>query len=117
MNWQKVSSNWPAYTDAVKTRWPEVDREAIADLDGSREALNAYLGKSVGLTPREAEEQIDEWLQGPLPLDAATSPFHDNTSINESGRHIPEGEDALSRDGDFGDDRLATPPVGRTSGR
>lgn len=116
MNWSKVSENWPAFTSSVKARWPKVDEDEVADLDGSREALNTYLGQVVGLTPREAEQEIDEWLQGPLPLDAATNPFHDNASITASGRYIPSGEDVYSEDADFGDDRAAEPPVGRASG-
>lgn len=117
MNWEQIAKNWPAFTESVKARWPDVDAEEVADLDGSRSALNAYLGRVAGLTPREAEEQIDEWLQGPIPIDAATSEFHDNDSIRESGRHVREGEDVWSDDRDFGDDRVATPPVGRDTDR
>lgn len=113
MLWKDVAKDWPAFTASIKARWPEVDDERVADLGGDRLAFNAYLGQVYQLTPREAEEQIDEWLQGPLPLDAVTDPLRDMTGIEESGRHIPDGEDALADDKRFGDDNVATPPVGR----
>ena len=117
MKWQQISHYWPAYADAAKARWPELDRDEFIALDGNRAAFNAYLGQTFGLTPREAEEQIEDWIRGPMPLDAVASPFRDQASISESAGHIPEGEDVYSEDGDFGDDRLAEPPVGRTSSR
>ena len=113
MKWSEVERSWPAFTDAIAARWPEIDADEVADLGGDRSAFNAYLGRVCGLTPREAQEQIDEWLAGPLPLDAVTSEHHDDESIRASGRHIPPGEDVYSGDADFGDDRLVEPPMGR----
>lgn len=114
MQWTEASENWTAMTDAVMARWPEVDADTVADLSGNRAEFNAYLGQIYNLTLREADEQIDEWLQGPMPTDALMDEAHDNASITASGRHIPAGEDVYSEDRDFGDDRLPTTPMGRT---
>jgi hypothetical protein len=37
----------------------------------------------------------------------------DNANIRASAAHVPPGEDVYSEDGDFGDDRVPEPPVGR----
>ena len=113
MQWSDVSKDWPAFQNSIKARWPEVDQQTVADLSGDRKAFNAYLGQTLGLTPREAEEQIYEWLQGPLPLDAAASPVRDNRTLSESRAHIPEGEDVYSDDQAFGDDDKSDRPIGR----
>ena len=113
MQWNDISDNWPAMTEAVQARWPETDPEAVADLGGNRAAFNAYLGQVYKMSPREAEEQIDEWLQGPMPTDALLDEHHDNESIKASGAQIPPGEDVYAEDGDFGDDRVSETPMGR----
>lgn len=113
MQWSDVSRNWAAYTGSVISRWPELDAEDVADLGGDRRALNQYLGQRLGLTSREADEQIEEWLQGPLPLDAVANPVRDNQTLSESRAHIPEGEDVYSNDEAFGDDNVAERPMGR----
>lgn len=114
MKWDEVSRSWNAFGDAIQARWPKLDSAEIADLDGSREAFNVYLGQVYGLTPREAREQIDEWLAGPLPLDAVASEHRTSATIRDSAGHIPAGEDVYSDDRAFGDDNIAEPPIGRT---
>lgn len=113
MQWTDVSENWVAMADAITARWPETDRATVADMTGDRAVFNAYLGQVYSLTPREADEQINEWLQGPMPTDALADEHHDNQSIRDSGRHIPVGEDVYSEDADFGDERIVEPPMGR----
>lgn len=113
MEWNRIAADWPAFTDSVMSRWPELDRERVADMDGDRAALSAHVAEVYGLEPRMAEEQIARWAEGPLPVDAATDETHDATSMRAAGRHIPQGEDVYSEDADFGDERMAEPPIGR----
>ena len=113
MKWEEVAADWTGFREAILTRWPEADETEIAAIDGDRSAFNAYLGRIDGLTPREAEEAIDEWLAGPMPADAKMDEGRDNASIRESRAHIPPGEDVYSEDSGFGDDQVAEPPVGR----
>ncbi len=113
MDWKRVEQNWEAMVPAIVARWPEADADEVAAIDGSRDAFNIYLGQVSGLTPREAEEAIDEWLAGPFPSDAVMDPNNDNSQILRSVNVIPEGEDPSDDDSAFGDDRLADSPVGR----
>jgi hypothetical protein len=113
MRWSDVAADWPGFRRAILTRWPAADGTEIAAIDGDRSAFNAYLGRIEGLTPREAEEAIDEWLAGPMPVDARMNETLDDANISASRAHIPPGEDVYSEDGGFGDDRLEEPPVGR----
>lgn len=112
MRWEEVAADWPAFREAILTRWPAAEETEIAAIDGDRAAFNAYLGRIERLSPREAEEAIDEWLAGPMPADARMDPVRDDANIRASGAHVPPGEDVYSEDGDFGDDRVPEPPVG-----
>ena len=113
MRWQEVASDWPGFREAILTRWPKADETEIAAIDGDRAAFNAYLGQIERLSPREAEEAIDEWLAGPMPADAKMDESQDNRNIRESRAHIPPDEDVYSEDAGFGDDQVPEPPVGR----
>jgi hypothetical protein len=114
MKWKEVAADWPAFEKAILTRWPAADPIEISAVDGERAAFNAYLGRLEGLSPREADEAIDEWLAGPMPADAVMDDHLDNLNIRRSAAHIPPGEDVYSEDRDFGDDDVPDPPVGRT---
>lgn len=113
MKWSEVSRNWGAFQEAILTRWPELDPDDVSAAEGDRARFNATLGRSHGLTPREAEEEIDEWLMGPMPADARVDETRDNANIRESARDVPTGEDVYADDRRFGDDMTSTPPVGR----
>lgn len=114
MKWSEVAADWPAFTDSVIARWPDADPERIADLGGDQAAFVRYIAEVSGAEPQAAAADVKDWLEGPKPLDAVTHATHDGTSIHASARHIPPGEDVYSEDRDFGDDDLATNPVGRT---
>ena len=113
MRWADVASDWPAFIDAIRTRFPEAEREELAAVDGDRARLNAYLGQTYGLTPREADAQIEEWLKGPFPADAQMDETRDDANIANALRHVAPGEDVYADDADFGDDRVADTPIGR----
>lgn len=113
MDWDSAARHWPALTDALLARWPQLDRDDVSAVDGDRTELNVLLGRELQLTPREAEEEIDAFLAGPLPSDAIMDPTEDNAQVRASAAHIPPGEDVYSEDGDFGDDRIEDRPLGR----
>ena len=114
MRWNDVAADWPAFIDSLQTRWPETDRTELEAIDGDRDALNIYLGRVLALSPREADEQIDEWLRGPFPADAQMDEVRDNANIGNARKHIPPGEDVYDDDAAFGDDDLSERPVGRS---
>ena len=114
MEWQQVRENWSAFVEAIGTRWPRTDATEIVAIDGDRNRFEAYLSETHDLTRAEAREDVETWLMGELPIDVAMSEEKDNANISNSGRHIPVGEDVYAEDGDFGDDRVGEPPLGRT---
>ena len=114
MDWKDAAQHWPALAGAASTRWPELDQDDIAAVDGRHDALRSLLVEKLEITPSEADEEIAALVAGPLPSDAVTDPSEDNTQIQKSAAHIPTGEDVYSEDRDFGDDRLDTRPLGRT---
>lgn len=113
MQWADVAKNWPAFTESIVARWPEADAETVADMDPDRGAFETYIAGVSGIGTREAAQEVARWLEGPKPVDAVTDATHTGTSITDSAAHIPVGEDVYSEDEKFGDDTLATNPVGR----
>ena len=89
------------------------DRTVLLELEGDRDRLTAYVAERHELTPSEADEQITVWLQGAVPADVVLDETRDNEQIRASGAHIPVGEDVYSDDRDFGDDDVASRPIGR----
>lgn len=114
MEWREVAENWTAFVEAIGTRWPRADETELLAIDGDRERFEVYIASRHDLTPAEVREDVEAWLMGELPLDVVMDETHDDASIRESGRHIPAGEDVYSEDADFGDDKTAERPAGRT---
>lgn len=114
MKWNEIAADWPAFVDAIRTRWPETEETDILAVDGDRERFESYIAEAHELTRAEAEEEVATWLIGAVPADAAMSEERDDANIRESARHIPAGEDVYAEDGDFGDDRVEQRPLGRS---
>ncbi len=113
MRWNTVSQNWPAFVGPIMQRWPATEEEDLIGIAGDRPALERYIAASEGLSGPDAREQVAAWLEGEVPADVVMDPEMDNARIADSAAHIPPGEDVYAEDGDFGDDRVAAPPVGR----
>lgn len=114
MQWSDVKDNWSAFVDRISQRWPNTDQTELLDLEGDFDRFVDYLARSHELTTREAQEQIEAFLQGEIPLDVQLDEARDNENIVESARHIPPGEDVYAEDRDFGDEDVEDSPVGRT---
>lgn len=104
MKWQHVQENWPAFFEAIQSRWPDVEEETLEDIDGDQRAFVAYIAEIEQLEPAEAREEIREWLAGEIPADVIMDPTHDNHSIMLSAKYVGEGEDESDDDARFGDD-------------
>ncbi len=114
MDWRQVAENWPAFIEAIGTRWPRTEETELLAIDGNRAEFEAYVASRHDLTPSEVREDVEAWLMGELPVDVAMDETRDDANIRGSARHIPPGEDVYSDDADFGDDRTAERPIGRT---
>lgn len=104
MKWQHVEANWHAFFDAILDRWPEADEGDLEEIDGDQRAFIAYIAEVTGQEPAEAREEIREWLTGELPSDVVMDPRHDDHSIANSAKYLPDGEDEYDDDARFGDD-------------
>ena len=104
MKWQNVQENWPAFFDAIQSRWPDADADELDNIDGDQRAFIAYIAEIEQLEPVEAREEIREWLEGEIPADVVMDPVHDNQSILLSSKYVGEGEDESDDDARFGDD-------------
>lgn len=114
MKWTSVARNWAAFHDTIMEHWPELEENDLIRIDGDREAFEALLTESGERSRSEARDEVSEWLLGHIPSDVVMDEHHDNASILQSARHIPEGEDVYADDRDFGDDDKRENPVGRT---
>ncbi|AXC49306.1 hypothetical protein DRW48_06060 [Paracoccus suum] len=104
MKWQHVQANWPAFFDAITSRWPDADPDELDNIDGDQRAFIAYIADLEELEPSEAREEIREWMEGEIPADVVMDPVHDNRSITLSAKYVGEGEDESDDDARFGDD-------------
>ncbi|EAQ03627.1 hypothetical protein OB2597_03367 [Pseudooceanicola batsensis HTCC2597] len=114
MQWSQISENWEAFTPAILDRWPEAQEDDVLALDGSATALAVYLSEVTGESSRDTLAQIEDWRMGRIPTDVAMDETLDNEHIQESERHLDDGEDPSDRDDLFGDDNTPSPAVGRT---
>lgn len=104
MKWHHVAENWSAFYEAIQDKWPEAEESELDEIDGDQRAFVSYIAQLTEQDPREARDEIREWLTGEIPSDVIMDPSHDNHSISLSSKFIPEGEDEYDDDARFGDD-------------
>lgn len=104
MKWQHVQMNWPAFFEAIESRWPDVEEDRLEDIDGDQREFVAYIAEIEAIDPAEARDEIREWLTGEIPADVIMDAVHDNHSIMLSAKYVGEGEDESDDDARFGDD-------------
>lgn len=114
MTIKDFKNDWVPFRDAVLSRYPMLGDEDLQDADGSTAELARRIAAADGGTdPGDAQQDLHEFLEGPMPSDAFADPTNDNEAVKESVDYIPAGEDALADDKRFGDDDMAENPVGR----
>lgn len=104
MKWHHVAENWPAFYEAILDKWDDADEADLDEIDGDQRAFVTYIAQLTDQDPREAREEIRDWLSGEIPADVVMDEFHDNTSIRNSVKYVNEGEDEYDDDARFGDD-------------
>ncbi|TRW98408.1 hypothetical protein FNJ84_06430 [Paracoccus sp. M683] len=104
MKWHHVADNWPAFYEAIQDKWPEADEAELDEIDGDQRAFITYIAQITEQDPREALEEIRDWLTGEIPSDVVMDPIHDNHSIALSSKYVSDGEDEYDDDARFGDD-------------
>lgn len=104
MKWHHVQSNWSAFYEAIRDKWPEADEADLDEIDGDQRAFIAYLAEATEQEPADIRDELREWLSGEIPSDVVMDPIHDNHSIALSAKYVNEGEDEYDDDARFGDD-------------
>ena len=104
MKWHHIEENWHAFYEAIQDRWDEAEEDALDEIDGDQHAFVAYIDEITGQSKTDAREEIRNWIMGELPADVVMDPSHDNHSIANSVKYIPEGEDEYDDDARFGDE-------------
>lgn len=61
MAWGSGRQNWGEMCGRVRDRWIELDRQDIAEIDGSRDRLIERLKLRYNMTHEQAEKQVYEW--------------------------------------------------------
>lgn len=69
-NLDKAGNNLEAFNARVRRRWRQLGDEQLEHVAGRREALSRELQRTYGLSPRDAETEIDDFEAGGL-ADAA----------------------------------------------
>lgn len=113
MSRKDFAEDWVPYRDALLTRYPKLTEKDLQDADGSTAELARLIGAHQGITAGEAQQELHEFLSGPMPADAYADPTHDDAAVMDSGDYVPAGEDPLADDRRFGDDNEVENPVGR----
>jgi hypothetical protein len=112
MQWNEIRENWTALIPSVQARFPQLSEERLTALSGERDELVAALVQT-GSDAQEAEREVEDWRETPMPADAYADPAHDPDAAQDAGGYIPEGEDPLADDRRFGDDHVPDRPMGR----
>jgi hypothetical protein len=112
MQWDEIRENWTGLIPSVMARWPQLSEEQLTGMSGTRDELVAGLVQT-GTEAQEAEREVEDWRETPLPLDAYADPDHDQAAAQDAKGYIPEGEDPLADDRRFGDDDVPDRPLGR----
>ena len=113
MSRKQFAQDWVPFRDPILSRYPELDDAALEDADGSTARLARTIAERQDIEPEEAQQDLHEFLDGPMPADAYAAPVHDNAAMRDSGDYVPAGEDTSDDDERFGDDEKEDNPVGR----
>lgn len=113
MSRQDFTQDWVAFRDPILTTYPELTEADLQDADGSTLRLAERIAERRGIAAGDAQQELHEFLSGPMPADAYAAPTHDNVAVSESDAYVPAGEDVYDDDRRFGDDDTPDTPIGR----
>ena len=62
MTWHHLSANWDAIVHRLQSRFPNLDRDSIAEPPRDSRALMAHLAEAHDLTLFEARQELQDFL-------------------------------------------------------
>lgn len=60
--WNDITRNWKSFTDAISSRYPEVDPNALRMIRGDKGRLVEHLAERHDLTRTEADEELETFV-------------------------------------------------------
>jgi uncharacterized protein YjbJ (UPF0337 family) len=64
MNWEQVKGNWSEFKGEIKERWGRLTDDDMDVIEGRRDQLVGQLQKRYGIAKEEAEQEVEEYLNG-----------------------------------------------------
>ena len=113
MSRQDFKQDWVSFRDPLLTTYPELTEADLEDADGSTMLLAERIAERRGIAANDAQQELHEFLSGPMPADAYAAPTHDDAAVSESDAYVPAGEEVYDDDRRFGDDDASDRPIGR----
>lgn len=64
MQWHLIEENWLDYRDAARSAWPQLSPAQLERSNGRRDLLCESLQDTYGLSPDDADFEIERWQRG-----------------------------------------------------
>ena len=63
MDWEEIKRNWDSYREEAKHTWKKLQAEDLDTIAGDRDKLVERVGKAHGVSPEQAETEVDAWAK------------------------------------------------------
>ena len=73
MSWDIIEGNWTHFRIHVKAQWKELTEDHLDRIAGNRDHLIGKIQENYGVSPREAESQVQEWVDSNQDVFAETA--------------------------------------------
>lgn len=60
--WEHVAGQWKQYSGEIKKKWSELTDAELTEIKGNRNNLATLLQKRYQITKKDANHQIDMWV-------------------------------------------------------
>jgi uncharacterized protein YjbJ (UPF0337 family) len=64
MNWDHVAGNWKQFRGKLKEQWGRITDDDLDVISGKQEQLVGVIQKRYGMAREDAENALNEWLEG-----------------------------------------------------
>ncbi len=64
MHWDRIEAQWQRFRVAAKVRWHKLSERQLELIGGRRELLARRIQDAYGVSPDEAERQLNDWQAG-----------------------------------------------------
>ncbi len=72
MKWDRIESQWKEFAGSARAHWNKLTDDDWQAITGVKGHLVGRIQKRYGVTPDEAEKQVDEWSRSLLDFAGAS---------------------------------------------